>query len=363
MEAEDAGRISGLESDSANGPRIIMDSRKGDMQAMRVCAIVLNYNGLDLLGPCLDALLASDCPGLSAMLVDNASSDGSAEFVRRRYPQVELLENPENYYFSRGNNEGMRLALDRGADYLLVLNNDTLIDPSCVRLLIEFMDAHPRAGACQPLLRFMHRPDLAASAGIRLGMAGKAWDMACGEPAESLGRLPFQVLGATGGAMLLRAEALSQCGLFCEEFQMYFEDVDLSLRLREAGWDIWCVPEASVLHECSVTTNRTGSWRRGYFCERNSYKVVLRNYPPAKILKAYLLGWPMAGLVAGYNLLLHDRRYGLAIAQAMLEGLRDLVRFLPGRLSRRDRQARRYPFWLMIEESVIYPPNCRRADS
>lgn len=332
------------------------------MAAPRVFAIVLNYNGRDMLAPCLDALLASDCPDLAVLLVDNASSDGSADFARATYPGVEILENPDNYYFSRGNNEGMRLALERGADYLFVLNNDTLIDPACLRLLVKFMDSRPGAGACQPLLRFMDRPDLAASAGIRLGIAGKAWDLACGEPAASLGREPFQVLGATGGAMLLRAEAVRQAGLFCEEFQMYFEDVDLSLRLREAGWDIWCVPEACVLHECSATTNRTGAWRRGYFCERNSYKVVLRNYPLARIGEAYLRGMPQAAMAAAYNLLLHDRRYGLAIARAMLEGLRDLARNLPGRLSRADRRARSYPFWPMVETSVVYPPGCKRGE-
>jgi len=327
-----------------------------------VQVVVLNYNGRDLLPPCLDALQASDCPDLAIMLVDNASSDGSVDFMRQAYPKVEVLENPENYYFSRGNNEGLRLALARRARYILVLNNDTLIDPACVSLLAEFMDSRPRAGACQPLLCFMDRPDLAASAGIRVGIAGKAWDLACGEPAASLGREPFQVLGVTGGAMFLRASALRQVGMFCEEFQMYFEDVDLSLRLREAGWETWGVPSARVLHECSATTNRAGAWRRGYFCERNSYKVVLRNYPPTKILKAYLRGLPQAALAATYNLLLHDRRYGLAIARAMLQGLRDFARLYPRRLSRRDRQARSYPFWPMVDESVVYPPGCRRPD-
>lgn len=333
------------------------------MRAPRITAIVLNYNGRELLAPCLDALLASDCQGLSILLVDNASSDGSVELARQAYPGIEILSNPANYYFSRGNNEGLRLALGRDADYLFVLNNDTLIDPGCLSRLAEFMESRPEAGACQPLLCFMDRPDLAASAGIRLGIAGKAWDLACGEPAASLGDRPFQILGATGGAMLLRAEAVRRCGMFCEEFEMYFEDVDLSLRLREAGWEIWCVPLARVLHECSATTNRTGAWRRGYFCERNSYKVVLRNYPLAKILKAYALGLPQAAMAAAYNTLLHDRRYGLAIARAMLEGLRDLVRLLPGRLSSRDRLSRGYAFWPMVEESVVYPPACKRNET
>ncbi|HKE03156.1 MAG TPA: glycosyltransferase family 2 protein, partial [Blastocatellia bacterium] len=111
-----------------------------------VYIIVLNYNGLRWLEACFDALLATDYPNFRIMLVDNASSDGSVQMARDRYPQVEVIVNPANYGFSEGNNVGIREALANNADYVVLLNPDTKVEPQWLRQLITVGAAQTEAG-------------------------------------------------------------------------------------------------------------------------------------------------------------------------------------------------------------------------
>src|SRR5262245_24283954 len=112
-----------------------------------VYIIVLNYNGLRWLGACFDALLATDYPNFRIILVDNASNDGSFQTVRDRYPQVEVIVNPANYGFSEGNNVGIREALANNADYVVLLNPDTKVEPEWLQKLIAIGEAESEVGA------------------------------------------------------------------------------------------------------------------------------------------------------------------------------------------------------------------------
>lgn len=329
-------------------------------QTPLVYTIVLNYNGRDIIGNCLESLLRSDCENHRIVVVDNASQDGSPEMVAEKFPSVELIRNPENYYFSKGNNIGIQYALDKGAQYIFILNNDTTIEPDCISKLTEFMETSPDAGGCQPLLCFMDRPDLIASAGCNIALSGKAWDAHFGEPADSLGDKPFQMGGITGGAMFLRADAVKSAGMFCEKFQMYFEDVDLSLRLRENGWNLFCVPTARVLHIVSATTNKVNALRRIYFCERNSYWVVLRNYSLLNILKSFALNIPCVMAAALYNVFKLNLRYSVYILKALFLGLASFVFCFPQRGIESVRYKRSYPFWQFIN-MIIFPPVSKRS--
>src|SRR5262245_62379933 len=111
-----------------------------------VYIIVLNYNGLRWLGACFDALLVTDYPNFRIMLVDNASSDGSVQMARDRYPQIEVIVNPENYGFSEGNNVGSREALAKNADYVVLLNPDTKVEAEWLRQLTTVGAAQTEVG-------------------------------------------------------------------------------------------------------------------------------------------------------------------------------------------------------------------------
>ena len=254
-----------------------------------VYCVVLNYNGLDLNDICISSLLETNYPNYKILFVDNGSSDESVERVRNQFPSVEILENGSNLLFAEGNNRGILVALQQGADYIFILNNDTKTDPSCLSLLISFMEEMPQAGACQPLLCRMDNPELIASAGCRISLSGRAWDDYFNSPSNSLGSAPRQVTGVTGGAMLARAEVLRKVGLFDEKYRMYFEDVDLSLRIRKEDYSLYIVPQAKVLHSVSATTNAYSQRLHIQLSEANSYRIILTHFPLSLAFFSYPL--------------------------------------------------------------------------
>lgn len=328
----------------------------------RVAVIVLNYNGGELNIRCLDSLLNQGGTCISVIFVDNGSVDGSLETVRDTYQDVHIIDNGTNLYFAEGNNVGIRWAMDNNFEYIFVLNNDTVVEDECLVHLLAFMEKRQDVAACQPILSYMHRPDIVASAGCMLCISGKGADVDCGKTvATVVEQGKRDVLGVTGGAMFLRNEALQQVGLFDETFQMYLEDIDLSLRLREAGWNLCLVPEARVRHTVSATTDNVGDWKKVYFCERNSYKIVLNNFPPQQIIKAYALSLPAAMAAAGSGLIRGRFRHAYGIMRAMFEGIVQLCSTLPGRLT--ENKTRNYPFWSWIHTWTCYPPACIRPEN
>lgn len=322
--------------------------------------IILNYKGRRYIQDCLASIYSNGYSNLKVLFVDNASADGSVEYVRDTFPQAEIIANSENLYFCKGNNIGMRQALSAGADYLFVLNNDTALAPGYLKRLSAFMEAHPEAGGCQPLLRFMDEPGLVNSSGCRCSLSGKTWDRDFRKPCTEGLREPLRVLGITGGAMLLRAEAVRGTGMFCEWFSMYSEDVDLSLRLRIQGWELYCVPDAVVFHKFGASVKKHAPLRKIFYCERNSYWVVLRNFPLVKILKSYALCVPFRAATAAYVLLRGKTGYAACILAGLGVGLVSFVCLFPWRLvSAGQRNARRVKtcgFWELMDERQLIPP-------
>jgi N-acetylglucosaminyl-diphospho-decaprenol L-rhamnosyltransferase len=206
---------------------------------------IANTNSRELLRGCLSSLPAS-CNGLAwhASVVDNASKDGSAEMVLDEFSWVELLKNSVMRGFSANHNQVLRRALDRGARYVLILNEDTVLEPGSVRELVGFCDAHPRIGAAGPIIRgsnglvqrsFFSYPTVTnqAAACLRPGRPPRV--------AELDGWL-------NGSCVLARADALREIGLLDERYFIFFEDTDLGLRLRKAGWQSAVCSDAHILH-------------------------------------------------------------------------------------------------------------------
>ncbi len=326
--------------------------------------IILNYNGRHYAYDCLSSILSNGYGNFKILFVDNASADSSVEYVRENFPQVEIIANSENLYFCRGNNIGMRHALSAGADYLFVLNNDTTLAPGCLKRLVAFMEMHPEVGGCQPVLRFMDEPDLVNSSGCRCSLSGKTWDKDFRKPYREDQREPQRVLGITGGAMLLRAGAVRDAGMFCECFSMYSEDVDLSLRLRIHGWELYCVPESVVFHKFGASVKKHAPVRKIFYCERNSYWVVLRNFPLLKILKSYALCVPFRAATAAYVLLKGNARYAACILAGMAVGLASFVCLFPWRLvsagQRNSCFVKTCGFWDLMDEKQLIPPRPKK---
>ena len=227
--------------------------------------IIVSWNTRDLLRRCLSSVDAQSLPESHGppelFVVDNASSDGSPQMVRAEFPQVRLIENPGNVGFAAANNQG--LAIARG-DLHILLNPDTELLPGALAALIGFMDDCPAAGAAGANLL---NPDgtLQNSAYPMLGLGRELWRLFRLDRIHRLASYPLldwagggprRVGVAQGACLALRREALDQVGLLDEQYFMYTEEVDLCYRLARAGWEVYWVPQARVLHFGAQSTRQ-----------------------------------------------------------------------------------------------------------
>ena len=241
----------------------------------RVVVVIPNWNGHRYLEACLRSILAQDFSDFSVTVVDNGSTDGSAELVRGEFPQVHLVENQENRGFAAATNQGIR-ATD--SEFVATLNNDTEVDPGWLAALVEAMDGDPRVGMCASKMVLADRPEVIDSAGIAVDRAGIAWGLRGGDVETGGAETPSEVFGASAGAALYRRAMLAEIGLFDEDFFAYLEDVDLAWRAQWAGWRCLYVPRATVRHVHSATGGRDpGSKRR--LLGRNKVWTLCKNYP------------------------------------------------------------------------------------
>ena len=240
---------------------------------MDLSIVILNYNTREHLRACIRALLAEGSTSLSGgaiqaevLVVDNASSDGSADMMAAEFPWVELIRSPRNGGFAHGNNQALRRA--RGASILL-LNPDTLMPAGGVGRLLERLRAHPEAGIVGPkLLRPNGSMHLAcrrsfptpATAFYRFSGLARLFP-----GSRRFGRynltfvdpdLPIEVDSVCGACMLLRREVVQRVGLLDERFFMYGEDLDWCLRAREAGWTVRYEPAVVVQHQHGAASRK-----------------------------------------------------------------------------------------------------------
>lgn len=217
-----------------------------------ISIIIVNWNTRDLLLGCLRSL-SNDSVQPEVIVVDNASSDGSAAAVKANFPDVLLIENAQNVGFAPANNQALRVA---GGRYVILLNSDTVVCPGALEALVAFMDEHPRAGACGPRL-LNADGSLQPSAHPMLTPGREFWRLMFLERIRPRVTYPMQRWDATtprrvevikGACLLLRRAALDQVGLLDESYFMYTEEVDLCHRIAQAGWELWWEPRAEVIH-------------------------------------------------------------------------------------------------------------------
>ena len=254
--------------------------------------IVLNWNGRRYLDGCLGALLDQELEGgFEPILVDNASSDGSVEHVRARWPAVRIVRSTANLGFAAGNNVGMRAGRGR---HLVLLNTDTKVQPGWLSALVWAAELDPRVGAVTSKLVFMTDPGEIQNAGSLLLSDGSGADRGFHERDRGQYQRREEVFGACGAAVLYRREMLEDVGCFDETFFNYYEDTDLSWRMRLRGWRVLYEPEAVVHH---LHAGSSGEWSPffTFHVDRNRLFMILKNAPPGMVAES---GMRFAGLAA-----------------------------------------------------------------
>ncbi len=242
-----------------------------------VAVIVLNWRGLVDTLQCCASLAGATYRGMRVYVVENGSGDDSAEVLSREFPQFTHIANVENLGFTGGNNAAMDRALADGAEYVLLLNNDTEVAADFVSQMVAAADADPTIGVVGARIYYHSRPDELWYGGGRIDLGG--WPIArhvdegkrdTGE--ASGGETDF----VTGCCMLLRAEMVRQVGMLDAAYGYYDEDVDLCLRAKAAGWRVWYEPRAKLWHKVSRSTARVGEAVL-YYGWRNQVVLARRN--------------------------------------------------------------------------------------
>jgi GT2 family glycosyltransferase len=212
------------------------------MMLPKVSVIILNWNGLEDTIECLESLKNITYPTYEVIVVDNASSGNDVEVLRERYQDyIHIIQNEKNYGFAKGNNVGIRYALDKGADYVLVLNNDTVVAPTFLNELVSCCRKEHKIGAVGPKLYYYDNP-------TRVQLP---------ELYQMVGDAPANMKTLSGAAFLVGRKVWEQVGLLDEVFYpAYCEDRDFFERLKEHGYRIVCVPASKVYHKMSATARR-----------------------------------------------------------------------------------------------------------
>jgi GT2 family glycosyltransferase len=292
---------------------------------MKVYVVVLNWNGKEMLEPCLESLKKQTHPA-EIVLVDNGSTDGSVEFLEASFPDIHLLKKSINHGFAGGVNIGIKYAMKHGAEAVALFNNDAVAEPRWLKNLVEAMKTDDRVGIVTGRLTQMDKIHLDST-----GDFYTVWGMPFprGRNQKAAGKYDIQeeVFGASGGASLYRVTMFEDIGTFDESFFAYYEDVDVSFRARLAGWKIIYTPKAVAYHHISATSSRLGSFSR-YHSIKNFHLLYIKNMPG-------VLFWKYLPLFIVQDLRLaasSTLRGGLL---AYLKGFSKFLLLLPGAIKKR----------------------------
>jgi GT2 family glycosyltransferase len=234
----------------------------------KLAIIIINWNSLELTSDTLKALQHCSFRDFDVILVDNGSTDGSRETLQQNFQKIIPLFSPENIGFTGGNNLGMHYALEKGYPYIMLLNNDVDVTPDFLEPLIARMDADPQMGAIQPLIMFHHNRNLVWNAGGKyMNWIGVSKTLTSLPETNALSQIDW----ITGCAFMIKAEVLKKVGLLEEKYFIYHEDVDLSLRIRKAGYSLYLEPHSVIYHIAGMSQKTKTKGKEGFVSPKVHY--------------------------------------------------------------------------------------------
>lgn len=247
------------------------------MNKLKVCVVIPNWNGEDLLAESLQSIEKQTYP-CQVVVVDNGSTDNSVKIVKEKFPKIHLIELAKNTGFTGGVNAGLSYALSEKFDAIALLNNDAEAEPDWLENLVKELGKDSKIGIVTGKLMRHNRKHIDST-----GDFYTIWGipMPRGRNQADTGQYdqPESVFGASGGASLYRATMLKEVGLFDERFFAYIEDVDISFRARLAGWGIRYTPKAIAYHHVSATTSKMVSSFARYHWIKNYLMAYTKNMP------------------------------------------------------------------------------------
>lgn len=255
----------------------------------RISIVILNWNGKRDTLACLHSLQQVRYPHFDLVVVDNGSTDDSVAQLRKQYPQIRLIENEKNLGFSEGNNRGIRFCLEQGTDLILLLNNDTIVDPEFLNKFASTMNQYPECGILGAKIylfdqkntldhlggKWDKKQGLFQFVGWRVDDDGASWEK------------PEIIDYVCGAAMLIRREVFEKIGLLEPKFFLLWEESDFCFRAKKAGFLSMICPQAKIWHKVHASFVG-GKAHSTYFNWRNRLLWIERNCPWHEILSLFI---------------------------------------------------------------------------
>lgn len=315
-----------------------------------VAVVVPNWNGKNDLPACLDSLLGQTL-ACTIIVVENGSTDGSLELLQERYSDVRLVINKRNRGFAGGVNDGIRLAMELGSEYVALFNNDAVAEPNWLEKLTSVLDEEKEFGIATCKFISADKSHLDSTGDIYT-VWGLPYPRGRGEAVTEAYDSRTNVFAASGGASLYRTKLFEEIGLFDEDFFAYYEDVDISFRAQLNAWQVRYVPEAVAYHQIGATSSRIRGFTT-YQTMKNLPLVWFKNVPRKFLFKVGIRLW------AAYTMFFWRaaaRGQGWSALKGMANAAILLVKKLPARLTiQKHRKVSDEYIWAMLTHDL--PPN------
>jgi GT2 family glycosyltransferase len=252
-----------------------------------VVTVILNTNRRDDTLAVLDSISRSDYPNHKVIVLDNASTDGSVEAIQAVFPAVSIIMLERNLGYAGNNNVGIEAALKQGADWVFVLNEDTILAPDCISRLVEAGSEQDRVGIVGPMVYHNNEPNVIQSAGGQIDHSWRARHLGQNEPDRGQFSATHTVDWISGCAIMVRRAVIEQIGALDTRFFYYWEETEWCLRASERDWMILHVPQAKLWHKGVQRDYRPGP-SVTYYSTRNRFLLLAKHHAP---LRAWLVAW------------------------------------------------------------------------
>jgi GT2 family glycosyltransferase len=291
----------------------------------RIAILIVNWNKKQDTLDCFESLRAQNYKNIHVILVDNGSTDGTSAAVHALYPEVTVIVNDTNLGFAAGNNVGIRYAVETGAEYIALLNNDTTVDPAMFDELLKVIESDPHVGIVGPKMLYFDQPNVIWCAGnlIRWN-TGDTVRLHAEEQDDRAEQSPLGVDFVTGCAILLRRQVIEQIGLLDPRFFLYYEETDWCVRATMAGWRIVYVPRARLYHKVSAAMG-TPSLATDYYMNRNVLLFLAKNRRGiGRLVSLFLATFENLRVTLAFTVKSHDGKR-LPHRNVRLMALRDAI--------------------------------------
>jgi hypothetical protein len=241
-----------------------------------VVTVILNTNRREDTLAALESLAGNDYDNQRIIVLDNASNEGSVEAIKERYPAVQVISLEQNLGYAGNNNVGIAAAVAQGAEWVFVLNEDTILAPDCLKRLVEAGESLPQAGIVGPMVYHFDEPQVIQSAGGLMGADWQAWHSGQNEPDHGQFPAPRLVEWISGCAIMVRRAVIEQAGMLDARFFYYYEETEWCLRARKAGWNVYHCPQARLWHK-GVQRNYQPGPNVTYYATRNRLLLLAKH--------------------------------------------------------------------------------------